>query len=61
MSNDDFDFILQMLKNGQNPTASNSEAFGLSTSQRDGTVGTRYSNFGLHTVTEGADSDGSDK
>lgn len=55
LNGDDFNSILQMLKNGQNPTPPHTGGSGLSTSQRNDS-GTREVHFGLHTVNEGTGS-----
>ena len=60
MGNDDFNNILQILKSGQNPTASSSEPLGLTKSQRNELSGTREVQFGLLLVNENAGVDGSD-
>lgn len=59
MPNDDFNNILQALKNGQNPTSSSGNSSGLITSQRNEVSGTKKVQFGLHPVNENAGADGS--
>ena len=59
MLNDDFNNILQALKNGQNPTSSSGNSSGLITSQRNEVSGTNKVQFGLRPVNENAGADGS--
>lgn len=49
MNSDDFNSILQMLKNGQNPTPPHNENCGLSTSDRNES-GIREVHFGLRAI-----------
>lgn len=56
MNGDDFNSVLQKLKNGENPTPLHTGESGLSTSQQNG-CGTREVHFGLHAVNEGASGD----